>query len=131
MEHYLISKLLNNSTVPKLVTRKWIKVNGLSGGQNSANKNIRFKTPMLRSDLWDNIDAYIIIQGIVSVTSTNNVKRRNRKVTFKNNAPFRSCISKINNTFVDNSEDLDIVMVVYNLFECNNNYSMTSANLWN
>ena len=53
MEHYKISNLLNDSPVSKFVTRKWTEVNDLSGGQYSANKNIRFKTPMLRSDLCD------------------------------------------------------------------------------
>ena len=57
MEHYKISKLLNNSTVSKFVTRKWIEVNDLSGSQYSVNKNLRLKTPMLSSDLCDYIDA--------------------------------------------------------------------------
>ena len=56
---------------------------------------------------------------------------RNKKLTFKNNAPFRSCISKINNTFIDNAGDLDIVMLMYNLLEYSDNYSMTSGRLWN
>ena len=53
MEHYKRSKLLNDSTVSKFVTRKWIEVNDLSVGQYSRKKNIRFKTAMLRSDLCD------------------------------------------------------------------------------
>ena len=61
-----------------------------------------------------------------SVKSTENVNRRNlQKLIFKNNASFRSCISKINNLFVDNTEDLDIVMPMYNLLEYSDNYSMT------
>ena len=52
MEHYKISKLLNDSTVSKFVTKKWVEVNDLWSGQYSVNKNIRFKTSMLRSDLW-------------------------------------------------------------------------------
>ena len=40
--------------------------------------------------------------------------KKKKKLTFNNNAPFRTCISKINNTFVDNAEDLDIVMPIYN-----------------
>ena len=66
-----------------------------------------------------------------SVTGTNNANRRNKKLTFKNNAPFRSCISKINNTFIDNAGDLDIVMLMYNLLEYSDNCSMTSGSLWN
>ena len=56
MEHYKISKLLNNSTVPKFVTKKWIEVNDISSGQYSVNKNVRFQTKMLRSDLCDYSD---------------------------------------------------------------------------
>ena len=54
-----------------------------------------------------------------------------RNKTFENNAPFRSCISKINNTFIGNTEDLDIVMAIYNLLEYSDNYSMKSGTLWN
>ena len=49
-------------------------------------------------------------------------------VAFKNNTPFRSCISKFNNTLIDHAED--IVMWVYNLLECIQNYSITSGSLW-
>ena len=73
---------------------------------------------------------HIAVKGRISVTGTNNANRRNKKLTFKNNAPFRSCISKINNTFVDNGEDLDIVMSMYNLLEYSDNYFMTGS-LWN
>ena len=60
------------------------------------------------------------------------LKKRNKKLTFMNNAPFRSCMSKINNTFIDNAEDLDIVMPMYNWLEYSKlNYSLTSGNLWN
>ena len=62
MEHYKASKLLNDSTVSKCVTKKWIKVNNLSNGQYSAYKNVRFKTSILGSDLCDCSDAYIVIK---------------------------------------------------------------------
>ena len=52
-------------------------------------------------------------------------------LTFKNNAPFRSCISKINNTLIDNAEDVDTVMPMYIFLEYSNNFSMTSGSLWN
>ena len=71
------------------------------------------------------------MKGRISVTGTNNGNRRNKKLMFKNNAPFRSCISKINNTFIDNAEDFDIVMPMYNLLEHNGNYSITSGRLLN
>ena len=56
----------------------------------------------------------IFVKRILRVTSTNaNNNRRNKKLTFKNNALFRSCISKIYNTFIDNTEDLDVMMLMY------------------
>ena len=63
MEHYKISKLLNDSTISKFVTKKWVEVNDLSGGQYSDNKNIKFKTSMLRSDLCDHSDVHIVVKG--------------------------------------------------------------------
>ena len=61
---------------------------------------------MLRSDRGD-YSGPDIVKGRISVTGTNNANRRNKKLTFKNNAPFRLYISKINNTFIGNVEDLD------------------------
>ena len=56
--------------------------------------------------------------------------RRNKKWTFMNNAPFRSCMKKMNNTFIENAEDLHIVMPMYNLSEYSDNYSMIPGSLW-
>ena len=67
MEHYKISKLFNDSTVSKFLTKKWIKVNYLSSGQYSVNKNIRFKTSMLTSDLCDYSDTYIVMKGMITI----------------------------------------------------------------
>ena len=58
MKHHKLSKLLNDLTASKFVARNWIEVNDLSGGQYSVNKNRRFKTPTLRSDLGDYGEAY-------------------------------------------------------------------------
>ena len=80
---------------------------------------------MLRSDLYDYSDAYIIVKATITVEGNNDDKTRNKRVIFKNNTQRRSCISKINNTFIDNVEDLDIVIPMYNLLECSDNYSMT------
>ena len=72
-------------------------------------KQIRFKTSMLKSDLWDYSDAYIVVKGTISITDPSDAAY-DKKLAFKNNAPFISCISKINNTLIDNAEDLDVVM---------------------
>ena len=86
---------------------------------------------MLRSYICGYSDAYIVVKGRLTVDRDNDSKERNKELTFKNNSPFRSCIPKINNTFVDNAGDLDIVISMYNLLEYSGNYSMTSGSLWN
>ena len=133
MEHYRISKLLNDSTVSKFVTRKWIEVNDLSSSQDSVNKNTKFKTSMLKSHLCDYSDAYIVVKGTIDLLLyvANEKDKVQKNVTSKNNAPFRSCISKVKSTLIDNAEDLNIVMSMYNLSEYSKNYSMTSGSLWN
>ena len=68
---------------------------------------------MLESNLCDYSDVYIVVKRRISVTDTDNDNRRNKKLTFKDNAPFISCIPNIC-TFVCNAEDLDIVIPMYN-----------------
>ena len=68
---------------------------------------------MLKSDLCDFSDAYIVVKGTITVTNPNN-DVHDKKLAFKNNALFIACISKVNNTLIDNLEDLDIAMLVYN-----------------
>ena len=74
MKHYKISKLLNDSTLSKFVTKKWIEVNDLLSGQYSVNKNIRFNTSTLRSDLCDYSYAYIVVKGTIIVAGDKNVE---------------------------------------------------------
>ena len=88
---------------------------------------------MLRSDLCDFNDTYIVVRGDISVTKTNGrdfVDTRNRFLAFKNNTPFTNCISKINNVLTNNGEDLDVVMLMCNLPEHSKNYRKTAGNFW-
>ena len=87
------------------MTKKWVEVNDLSRGQYSVNKNIRFETSMLRPDLCDYSDAYIVVKGTIDflAAAANENDKAQKNVAFKNNAPFRSCISKINSTLMDNA----------------------------
>ena len=78
MEHYEISKLSNYLTMSKFETRMCIEVNDLKCGQYSTSKNLRFKIPILRSDLCDYSELHIVVKGRVSVTSTNNANRRTK-----------------------------------------------------
>ena len=82
----------------------------------------KFETSMLRSDLCDFSDAYIVVKGEVTLIGGSNNSRKNSPLALKNNAPFIGCISKINNTLIDNAEDLDVVMPMYNLSEYNKNF---------
>ena len=132
MENQKITKLLCNTSdkVPRFITKRWIEAHDQSGETYNTNKQIRFKTTMLRSDLCDYSDAYIVVKGKLSVTNPNN-DAYDKKLALKNNAPFLSCISKINNTLIDNAEDLDIVMPMYTLIEYSRNYRKITGSLRN
>ena len=119
----------------KFRTRNWVEINDESRGTYTSNE-IKFKTKMLRSNLCDYADAYILVKGTITITGAGNddaAKRadeRDKGATFKNCAPFTKCISRINNTDIDNAQDIDIVMPMYNLIEYSDNYSKTSGSLW-
>ena len=133
MEYQKITNLLSSmpDKVPRFITKKWIEVHDQSGESYNTNKQIRFKT-VLRSDLCDYSDAYIVVKGIVTVSADKRDRDKiNRQVILKNNASFISRISKINGALVENAEYLGIVMPMYNLLEYSENYSKTSAFLWN
>ena len=89
---------------------------------------------MLKSSLCNYSDAYILVKGTISANNTAAagaaVNDNDRKVIFKNCAPFTNCISEINNTQIDNANDIDIVMPMYNLIEYSDNYAKTTGSLW-
>ena len=84
---------------------------------------------MLRSDLYDFSDAYIVVKGDITLEGDNNTNKRNKNLTFKNNGPFIYCISKINDIKIDNEEELDVVMPMYNFLEYSKNYRKTTESL--
>ena len=135
MEYQKIANLLESTSdnLSNFRTRNWVEINDESRG-NYANSDIRFKTTMLRSNLCDYADSYILVKGTITVTGAGDdaaarqAEERNKGATFKNGAPFTKCISTINNTDIDNG--IDIVMPMYNLIEYSNNYSKTSGGLW-
>ena len=98
---------------------KWIEVHDQSG--NAEDKQKRFKTSILRSDLCDFSDVYIVVKETIIVTNPDN-NAYDKKLTFKKNAAFVSCVSNINNTLIENAEDFDIVMPMYNLLEYSRNF---------
>ena len=119
--------------LPRFVTKKWIELYDQTGGSYNVNKEIRIKTPMLRSDLCDFRDVYIVVKGTITTEQNTNINNdgHNKPFVFKNNAPFISCILKINSVLIDNAEDLDFVMPMYNLIEYKKNYRKTTGSLWN
>ena len=99
--------------------------------------------------ICDYEDGYILVNGTITITenagpepdenaprtavqllAARRAHERDKGVTFKNCAPFVKCISRINNTEIDNAKDIDIVMPMYTLIEYSNNYSKTSGSLW-
>ena len=126
-----------NEMSKKFVTKEYVRVNGLSNTYNE-NKSIRFKTPMLRSNLCDYSDAFILVKGIITVTAlganngANDIRdKKNRQLILKNNAPFVSCITRFNGELIEDADDLDIVMPMYNLLEYSKNDRKTIGSLYN
>ena len=119
MEYEKNTNLLGNTPdkVPRFITKTWVEGHDQSGGAYNTNKEIRPKTPMPISDLCDYNDAYIVVEEDITVEGANNRDRKNRSLAFKNNAQFISCISKINNTLIDNVEFLDVILPMNNLLE--------------
>ena len=120
MEYNKINNLLDRprDKLSKFVTKNWIKVNNLSRNNYDDKKQIRFKTSMLRSDLCDFSNAYVLVKGTITVTAPEGQDqlrdKKNRPLVLKNNASFISCIAKINGELIENVEDLDVVMPMYN-----------------
>ena len=132
MKYDKINNLLDSESenLSKFLTRNYVKVNSLSNTYNE-NKSIRFKTPMLRSDLCDCADAYILVNGTITAAGNQPRDRQNRPLILKNNAPFVLRITRINNELIEDDDDLDIVMPMYNLLEYSTNYRKTIGSLYN
>ena len=133
MEFNKINNLLGSEhdEVPRFITTKWIEVQSQSGNTYNTSKPIRFKASMLRSDLCDYSDAYVWVKGNITVTNPNDNANFNKELTLKNNALLISCISKINGELVENAEDLNIVIPMYNSLEYSKNHEKTSGSLFN
>ena len=136
MEFQKIAHLINHdaSREPcKFRTRNWVEINGESRGTYNVNSQIKFKTTMLKSSFCDYSDAYILVKGTIAVNNTAaadaDANNTNKKVIFKSCAPFTNCISKINNTQVDNAKDIDVIVSTYNLLDYSPAYAKTSGNL--
>ena len=135
INNLLLSEDNESEQLSKFVTREYVTVNSLLNTYNE-NKSIRFRTAMLRSNLCDYSDVYIVVKGTITVNGVvngaeNDISRRNRPLILKDNAPFVSSITRINGELIEDADDLDIVMPMYNLLEYNKNYRKTIGSLNN
>ena len=138
MEYQKTANLIDDTSdqSSKFRTRNWVEINDESRGAYNVNSQIKFKTIMLKSSLCDYSDAYILVKGTITITGAGNdaaarqADERDKVVIFKNCDPFTNCISEINNTQIDNSKDIDIVMPMHNLIEYSDNYAKTIGSLW-
>ena len=130
MEYQKIMNLLDNapSQPTKFSAKCWIEIYDDSGETYKTNSPIKFKTSMLRSSLYVYNDTYILVSGTITITeagandAAKRLDERNKGVIFKHFAQFIDCISKINNTQIDNAKHIDFIMPIYNLIELSNNY---------
>ena len=125
MEHQKILNLLNEANDSKFVTRKWDIVNDNSKSSYDATNEITYHTEVLKSNLCDYNHACILVRGDITV-----VAAPAAQVAFSNCAPFTKCKTKIDESTVDDAEDLDLVIQMYNLIEYSSNYSEATGSLW-
>ena len=112
---------------PKYQTKKWYVINDRNNGSydqsNENDKGIKIDTEVVEPFLCDYADAYILVTGDIAVTGGN----ENTKVAFKNFYPFFKCKILLNGEHVEDSDNLDIIMNMYNLIEYSDNYSDSTA----
>ena len=125
MAHQKVLNLLNEANDSKFAKRKWnIAIDNSKANYDAVNE-ITYNTEVLKSNLCDYNDAYILLRGNITI-----IGHQVTQVAFKNCAPFTKCVTKITGTTIDDAEDLDLVMPMYNLIEYNSNYSETAGSLW-
>ena len=115
-------------------TKKWYIINDENNTNYGVNKdtgannpdNVKYDTRVLKPNLCDYADVYILVDGTIRGTGGNN----NTRLALKNCAPPIKCNLEINHKYVDTAENLDIVMPMYNLIEYSDNYQDSSATLY-
>ena len=100
------------------MTTKWNIINHNSNANYNAANEITYNTEVLKSNLCDYKDAYVLVLGDITVIGASQTQ-----VAFKNCAPLTKCITKISETTIDNAENFDLVIPMYNLIEYSSNYS--------
>ena len=132
METQKIVNLLNDSDneSSRFAKRKLYIINDQNNGQydrgNEIDSTIKFETKVIKPNLCDYSDAYIIVTEDMKVAGV----AADTNVAFKNCTPFTRCVTHINDEHVETAENLDIVMPMYNLIEYSDNYADSSGSLY-
>ena len=131
MESQKIINLLdsNDNESQKFAKKRWYIINDQSTGNNTYGSGedsttIKYETKVIKPNLCDYSDTYILVTGYIQNKPANSV------VAFKNCAPFRTCDVTINDEHVEKAEDLDIVMPMNNLLEYSDNYQNSTGSLY-
>ena len=140
MENQKIIKLLDKDDIDSkhFATKKWYIVNDENNTNYGVNKEtgannpdtIKYDTRVLKPNLCDYADAYILVDGTIRAEAANAANAEASRLALKNCAPFTKCNLKINDEHVDTAENLDIIMPMYNLKEYLDNYEDSSATLY-
>ena len=132
MEAQKIVNLLNDSDNEslKFATRKWYIINDQNNGEydrgNENDSTIKFEAKVIKPNLCDFSDAYILVTGDIKVADV----AANTNVVFKSFAPFTRCVTHINDEHVETAKNLDIILSMYNLLEYSDNYVDSSGSLY-
>ena len=133
MEYRKIINLLDNTAnePSKFKTKNFVNINDESSGTYNKDNHIKFKTSTLRTCLCNYSNAYILVKGAITAINTLAQDQANngayKKVLFKNFSPFTDCISRINNTQIDDIYDINVAMPMYSSIEYNDRHI---AMLW-
>ena len=125
MEHRRIVSLLNESSDSKVVSRISKIVIDQSSSNYDVETEVIYNTEVSKSNLCDYNDAYILVRGNITIVGDNRTH-----IALKNCAPFFKCITQIDGTTIDDAEDLDLVMSMYDLLKYSSNYFDTTGSLW-
>ena len=125
MKHQKILNLLNEANDSKFVTRKWNIVNDNSKSNYDATNEITYNIEILKSNLCDYKHVYILVRD-----DSTPIAAPVTQVSFRNCAPFAKCITKIDETTIDDAVNLDLFIPMYKLIEYSSNYSETTRSLW-
>ena len=136
MENQKIINLLDkiDTDSKHFAIKKWYIINDENNTNYGVNKDtgadnpdtIKYDTRVLKPNLCDYVEAYILVDGTIRGTGANN----NTRLALKNCAPFTKCNLEINDEHVDTAENLDITMPMHNLIEYSDNDQDSSATLY-